>query len=749
MILNWRGAEYEFFNRTLKGGKDKEDSRTNNLDADIFAMDTESVITPGRYEPICFQVSGPDGGDHLEWLEPKANALERFIYWFIQSYPEQFENQSCFMFCHNLMYDWGQLCKNYPELLAIIRTGIGLDSDLDLFTLADGTRVTLKKGGLFSGSAPFFSLLIKKSKTQKLVMMFRDTFSFFPASLAGLGKELGIEAQKMDRASDLGTRDFRLEPDSAEKDYFIQYAKLDARITRLVALRIRQLHENAGMQKLRVSGPGYAINLLLHGLPDGHEIRAGSSDPEIMQLVLDCYAGGRTGGIFHGYIDNVTVLDIHSSYPASMTTLPSFGKSMGYYKLAAKELAVMTIPELIEILDSVHAFLRIDGEETDARYPCMIQSIDKKLYPVYGRFENLATTGIELCIGLKSGSVRVDRIRELVVLIDEDETALLPFRDFAIGAYQRKATAAKGSAEYASAKLALNSSYGKLIESRTTTPIDNEVRDVILPYVKGMETEFAKQYYSKYIEMLQEQGCENFLKFADDFIDEIYDNFPTDEINHANFGFLSLTKLEYGRYVVPAAAALITATSRARLLIAMRALSAVYWDTDSVFVSGLDRDAANDKLLAYSKNLPGYAQPVCIGENLGDMDAEIENARGYLAGIKRYFLASPDYWDCQDRGGCKECAKHCLIKKALHGIPAAPYQEAASMIEFLASGKSYVYTSKPKPLTVREAKTPDEIGQFVARDYESKFELDSRLEWIRTDTGWTGSVKPIEKKGGA
>lgn len=743
MQLNWRGAEYSFINRTLKGGRDKEDSRTNNLDAPIYAIDTESVALPGRYEPICFQCAGPDGGARLEWLEPNANALERFIYWFIQTYPEQFEEPSCFIFCHNLMYDWSQLCKNYPALLAIIRTGIGLENDLDLFTLADGTRVALKKGGLFSGSAPFFSLKIHKSKTQKFEIMFRDTFSFFPAALARLGKELGIAQGKMDRADDLGQRDFRPEPDGPDKAYFVEYAKLDAIITRQVALKIRELHENAGMKKLRVSGPGYAIQLLLHGLPDGHEIRAGSFDETIMQLVLDTYAGGRTGGIYHGYCQNVSVLDIHSSYPASMTTLPSFGADMGYYKIPAAELKKLTPAELLEILDTTPAFLRIDGEETDARYPCMIRSIDGKLCPVYGKFSDLATTGIELCIGLKSGSVTVERVRELVLLIDDNEEALLPFRDFARNAYQRKASAAKGSAEYTSAKLALNSSYGKLIESRTTTPIDDRVRDVILPFVRGMETEFAQKYYALYVEMLQETQ-DDFLKYADDFINEIYDGFPADEIDHANFGYLSLTKLEYGRFVVPAAAALITATSRARLLVAMRALNAIYWDTDSVFIERLDLTQANQALQDYSKNLPAYAQPLCIGDELGDLDAEIIDASGYLAGVKRYFLASPDYWTCEDKTDCSTCEKNCMVKRALHGIPAAPYREAARMIEFLATGKSYAYTSNPKPLTVREAKSANEIGLFRSRDYESKFELDTRLDWQQSEGGWNGTIKTCQ-----
>jgi hypothetical protein len=53
MLLKWRGKEYDFENRALPAFKDKDTNA--DIDAPIFAFDTESVQLTDRYEMICFR----------------------------------------------------------------------------------------------------------------------------------------------------------------------------------------------------------------------------------------------------------------------------------------------------------------------------------------------------------------------------------------------------------------------------------------------------------------------------------------------------------------------------------------------------------------------------------------------------------------------------------------------------------------------------------------------------------------------
>jgi hypothetical protein len=659
-------------------------------------------------------------------MQPRARALEVLLNDFIDHYAEQIIDDSekyVFMFAHNLLYDLCQLVKYYPDILTMIRTGIGLTDDYVLYEYGD-YKVSLNRNGLFEGTAPHFDIRIQETKKRYFTIKFRDTFSFFPSSLDSITRYLQVTA-KRPRPEGIGQIDYRdFEPSDERRLGFEEYALIDAKGTRETAEKIRMLHKSAGMKRMRVSAPGYAIAKLYHMLPDGVGMYSGTSNAETMQLVIDAYAGGRTGGVFHGYAENITVLDFHSSYPASMTTLPSFSKAMEYFRYPNPEH--ITIPELMELINSVHCFLRVDGIETDAEYPALIQTYDGKLTPVFGHFENIATTGIELCVGLKSGTLQLLRIRELVVLIEQEEPECLPFKLFAENAYHRKGNAEKDSPEYLSAKLELNSSYGKLIESHNENHVDSDIKDVILPYEPEDAIKYGNIYYEMYIHAVTEPDPATAFQTATDGLIE-YMTENGIEYKLADFEFLSLTKLEYGRWVIPAAAALITATSRARLIAAIRATKALYWDTDSVFIEQCDLDAVREQFVTATSWLPDFAQPITVGDHLGEMGIEIENASGYLAGTKRYYIESPD--------------GH--YKKALHGIPTAPYDQAEKMIEALATGYNYKYQGKARPLTAREAKTAEDIGRFAAAEYESRFELDNRQTWTKTERGWRGQIKPF------
>jgi len=737
--------------RTTTATRDRDTNKTT-IDKNIYAFDTESVIiddqkTGVRYEPICFQMSAELTGESLVYIPPRAKALEMFINHYVKYHSWQdFQTHYAIMYAHNLVYDWGQLVKHYPDLMAILKTGIGLPEDYLIYEHEE-YKVILRKQGLFTGTAPHFTIKIQMSKREWVDLMFRDTFSFFPTSLSKLSKSLGLEAQKMAQQEDIGKRDYRTEKPNEDKTYFELYSKIDAKATRLAGEKIRELHKISHMTRLRVSAAGFAINKLYHVIPEGTQICAGVNDREIMQLILDSYAGGRTGGIYHGKVTNVSVIDFHSSYPASMLTLPSFSPDMDYVNVPNPN--DLTIKDIKEIIRDSHCFLEIDGTETDNKYPTFIKNVKGKLTPVYGEFHNIATTGVELSVGLLSGTLTISKVHKLVILIDMHENPILPFKIFIENSYSRKENSPKESVDYVSAKLEMNASYGKLIESRTNTPVSSDAQDIILPYFEGMETEFGKMYYKEYVESLNEESEDNFEDRYVKMIDELLDDPGTDPelIKYANFGYLSLTKLEYGRYVVPAAASLITATSRARLLAAMKGTGALYWDTDSLFLVDFNKVKVNQKLKAASKWLPRFIQPIKVGEALGDLDLEIEGASGYLAGTKRYFLQNKYYSECKDHSKCESCKdkKLCKVKKALHGIPTIPFNKASEVIENLGSGSAYAYEGNARPISAKESKTPEDLGKFVGHNYESKFNLDNRLNWEIVDGGWIGTIKNLSE----
>lgn len=725
MQLSWREKKYNFNIKKLSGGQE-EYNRNSDIDKNFYAVDTESVICDDdRYEIQCFQTSS-EFGEQLYYVEHKENSFEVFMNVFFDRYYEyELENKVCFMWCHNLGYDWLQFIKDIPPLLALARTGIGLEEDLKIWEHDDYTLI-LKKGGLFIGNAPHFSLIMQTSKRKKLEIRFRDTFSFFPSALSKLGKQFGFEEQKLERQEDLGRRDFRKEKMNKDKAYFEKYAKRDPFVTRKVAEEIRHLHQNAHLQKIRVSAPSFAINVLLHScVPAGVNLVTGINDESIMQLILDSYAGGRTGGIYHGKVEDISVLDFHSSYPTSMTSLPSFTESMQYVRYPNPE--ELEISEILELIDETHVFIRCSGIEHDKKYPSLIKSVKGMLCPVYGEFHDIATTGVEFYVGVKSGTLEITKVTELVALVDMDEDVIKPFKLFAESAYHRKAESEKGSSNYVSAKLELNSCYGKLIESRSDTPVFDEVGNYDVPYVEEQKTEFAQMYYAEYIEGLKEENP-SFEEKYEDLCQQVYDSFPPEKIKSTLFKNITLTELTYGYYAIPASASLITGTSRGRLLALMKCTGSIYWDTDSGFVERFDRNKFNKQLEEGNKLLPPYVVPLAVGEELGKLDIEIEHANGYLAGVKRYYIKSDGH-----------------VKKALHGIPTAPFDQAEEMIKALATGKDYSYKGRGKPTTAKESKTVDEIGFFKSRDYVSQFTLDKRLTWKKEKNGFVGELKEIEE----
>ncbi len=743
MNILWHDDEYEFKPLTLQGGKDKM-NRNSNVYAPIFGCDTESVHLGDRYEPQCFTLSDPFGCDHLYWLPHHDFGLKSFLTFLIVHFDNYlFDEKMAFVYFHNLEYDWLQLVKNDPRLLEMARIQVSPEEDVELFRIGSN-YVTLKKSALFAGSAPHFTIRIRRGK-QSFSLFFRDSFSFFPSTLAKLATDLNLEVEKMERQEDIGQVDYRTIDNADErKIYFVKYSKIDAKVTRLGGEKIRDLHLHAGMKKIRASSPGYAINLLYHLMPEEISMITGTNDQTMMQLIFDTYRGGRAGGTRHGQVTNHSVYDFRSSYPASMCSLPSFNPDMAYI-----EVEDLRLENVLAILkETGNAFLIVSGTEIDSFYPSLITMVSGKLTPIYGDFKHISTTGVEFYVGAMSGSLTNITIHRLVVLLDMEENVFLPFRYFANEAYKRKAAAEKGNVEYSSAKLALTSAYGKLIESRTQTMIGARDYRVSFPFIAGMEKQFGNYYYSKYLEIIENES--SLEEMYNSLLEEVQANFDAETYSAMDikmFGDFSISGRIYGRHVNPAAASLITGISRARLVCGMKCLSADYWDTDSLFREdheNLDDSAVNELLKVSDSWLPDNIQPLRVGEELGDLGLDCKNASGVLSGIKRYYLTYYEFDKIQpyetEKGNFKK-------KYATHGIPALPKNLITEVLTALGTGEHYLYKSKPKPMKAKESKTKEQIGSFVSGMFKSNFHLDERLHWEVTAQGWSGKLKPFNEQG--
>lgn len=724
MTLKWRGGEYQFSPRILSGGPDVY-NRNSTIDCPIFGSDTESVQLEDRYEPQCLILSGPDERDRLEYLPFHSFGLLHYLEMKLNHYEDLLvESGTVFSYWHNLSYDWLELIKTNELLLEMTRIGVSPSEDVDLFRLG-GYHVTMGKDGLFVGNAPHFTIRMKRGK-RSFRILFRDTFSFFPTSLSKASKDLGLPS-KMERQLNLGMIDYRQDGafDPEDKIYFEEYALTDARNTRLIAEKIREIHRAEKMTKIRASAPGFAIANVLQGMGEEREIKTGIWDAEIMQLILDTYRGGRTGGIYHGPVSNLYVYDFNSSYPSSMTFLPSFNPDMAYFVL--ENASVEDVTELLA--DTGNIFLRISGYESDPRYPALTTTVKGKLTPVYGAFENIATTGIEMKVGIESGTLRVDAIHEAVLIFDPNDDTFLPFKFFAENNFQLKKVNKKGTVVYIASKLKLNAAYGKLIESRNQTLLSSSDEALFLPFLPDYEKEFGQYYYAEYLKCIA-KGSSLFDDY-ENVVEKVYEIFG-DAIHYEQmaFGDFTLSGRIYGRYVVPAAASLITAYSRARLIAVAKASGGIYWDTDSVFALDVPPELMEMYCARIAHWFPKNCKPPALGDGLGDLDCEVIDGIGYLAGVKRYYLEYEN-----------EKGKH-EIKAATHGIPALEAIRAGDAISALATGENFDYQSKPRPLKSKEAKRPEDIGSFQAGNYVSRFELDSRLSWERMGRHWRGSVKP-------
>lgn len=757
MTLPWRGREYKYKNGIVKWHPDKAGDTESGI---ICGADTESTTRgatgnkamdrelPEIYETQCLTYATPNGSG-IVWVPEGVCAFPLMLNSFIKEMRigGVDHKRKWFVYMHNLGYDVEQLFKGRADLMTLVRGGSYLHAKLPIelqgrkksgrdiseyYVGKIGNRECyLKNRALFVGTAPHFTVRCYRNRKDYSDIVFLDSGTYFRGTLANIAKDLKLPYEKQERQKDLGRHDFRLEDGTEEKRYFETYSIADAVVVKAVGEKIVELHREAGFTKIRTSSPGFAHAFFCKELEKLKTVvYSGSLLEEDMKLILDAYNGGRTGGLYHGRVGHlgpeslISVGDFASSYPASMLGLPSFGPKMKYVRLRPRELDWFNVWDLLQ--DCPTCFLRIDGVENDSNYPSLITERGGKLTPIYGEFENIATTGPEVYGGVMSGTLRVTKVREAVFCIDK---ALVesPFRRFALDAYERKKKAEKGSISYILAKLLLNSAYGKWIQATKAQLLGTDADDFVCYYPKGCEHDYAKIYMETYAKA-QYEG-EDALSVLEDLRVDIMEGCAEEglELESKLFARMDTAKKEFAPSAIPAAAALVTAISRARLRALIKCTGAIYWDTDSAFIQGKSNEEIEACFATGSAWIHPAFVPLRMGSELGEIDIEMEGGSGYLAGTKRYYLTSPS----------SEKAK-----KAIHGIINLKGRYAGVIIRALATGKQIEYKTKGAPLKAKST-TDARTGLFTRKQVTPNFQLDDRLSWIRDDgvDAWRGSVR--------
>lgn len=564
-------------------------------------------------------------------------------------------------------------------------------------------------------SAPNWDMAVwYKGKAIRLIS--RDLWAYFKA---GLGKtaELLTGEKKIDVERELP---YPLENifhrpwesfTEEERRTIAAYNRRDARLTRLSALALYDLMEQYGRAYDRrgvfpVSAPSYAAKLVARIAGDDIP-RIGT---EFAQLAADSYGGARVFSLFQGFVQGLTVADIHSAYPSIMEMLPD--------PRTVERLRIVPGPIDVDALAGRTGIVRISGTGTEERYPAIAGRLDDgRLTYIVGGFSGVATTIPEVLAGVFTGRLTDVRIEEGFILSGDPSTS--PIGELVRSFRSLKEASEKESPAYEFAKLVQNALYGKLVELILDSfPIPQEDAHMLVHYLLD---DYRQEYLSAYLR----GGIDEMERFAL----EVLSGNPDASNGLGELStYLTITAPggRMGSFAMPDYGALVTGTIRGYLGLAAYATNALQGDTDSIFTQ-LPSDAIGEAFTRYRETARNCCMPdLTLGDHYGQFGLELENARGVLAGIKRYVLADPK--------GRRKRAYH-----ALPGIRPSDDLLLALYTQVLPQTSVAVRT-KESPIRLRDAIVNGRIpGAFARKVVMLSNKHDDRMNGDRYRT-WQDSV---------
>ncbi|MCM8804733.1 MAG: DNA polymerase [Candidatus Omnitrophica bacterium] len=379
----------------------------------LFGGDTETYDG----NPVCFQVSNGKWTDLIP--VNKDNILDKFL-----MYMEKRIYSGCVnaIYFHNLIFDISVIFNKFQKEF------IGKN---EINISYKGININIVYGKVCFGNIKY-----PENKTLKIL----DSYAFFlNYSLEKLCNELETKHKKLKKPDGLGKKNL------IDNEYFINYAKQDALCQYEVAEKIFEQYRKYNV-RICVSLPHFASRIFRHYFLRENDIIKFPCTA-LAYASVKSYHGGKNGLYVKGttIIDNCYEYDIKSAYPFAMTKIPNFLK--GKYKF------------FNNYTDKYEGIYCVSGKINNCKYPVLF-SHDFK--PITGKFENIWVTSYELKSALKYKEVELSNIYGWLWI--PEKTDYNPFKEFVYHFYKEKEIA-KNSCDRLTAKLIMNSLYGKLVQT--------------------------------------------------------------------------------------------------------------------------------------------------------------------------------------------------------------------------------------------------------------------------------------------
>lgn len=496
----------------------------------IIACDTETI----KGEPYTLQMY--DGENILFQYVNADNILDVFIN-FIEEYGYKKRINVCYF--HNLTdFDLTILFRKYLKELYKGGTEIEINHNGNIFLIFKSNNICFINGYLKNG--------------YKVKIL--DSMSFTQLSLQKSLEAFNINKSKLERPENLGSEKLNTEE-------FRKYAINDVIVLYDLVKKIKEFHKIFDVS-ISVSIAQFSMKVFRKNYLKKNEII--DFNPRLIEIAERSYHGGKN---YYAYkepklFENLTEIDINSSYPYAVSILPSFVK--GYTKVKSVK----------NFNGNLFSLFRIKGKIKSSRP--MLFSDDFK--EIQGDFDDVCITGYELDGIIKYAEVFDFSVIEGYEIIDEYNES--PFKRFINDLYQKRLEMKKEGNKGMETiyKYILNSFYGKFIQT-------NEVKQV--EFISDLDDKKYSEL-KQIIESMKNMGIE-IHGCRDKFLNEIA---------------VRIKEWHAGLYYNPVVATFITSIARRRLLDLEMKFKSIHSATDSIKTE-MKVEGGTSELGGYKKEVEG------------------------------------------------------------------------------------------------------------------------------------------------
>lgn len=423
-----------------------------------YVIGFDSEAEAGK--PFMFQFGHPDERCDIVHVSKKRHEAIRSFFSYVRDNCRGKENEYI-IFGFNLSYEWTQLFAELPRSMKVaseFHVIIDYRENESVHVSALNEKrymLTIEFGRRGEGKSVCKTCNangVDFVRTSHRAIRLIDARAFITTSLDQAGKIIGA-GSKLQKPKHFSRR-------YAHTSEFIAYAKQDAILTQKLGEYITSLHEQYDVTQC-ISAPHFAAKVFRRQfLRD--EVKL--PHPDLEQFGLWSYHGGKNGFYLTqpALLDNIYHYDIRSAYPEAMRRLP--------------DLVQGTFEFYDRYIPNAHAIWKATISYTKCRYRAF-QSEDGS-WPDSG-IVTIYTTGYELDAALDHGECNIIACEGYV--FDGPEGGALT--EYVDTFYEMKRNAPT-SAEKTTAKLFLNSLYGKFFQK---VPANDLVESISLDEEQGFQ----------------------------------------------------------------------------------------------------------------------------------------------------------------------------------------------------------------------------------------------------------------------